>query len=91
MHLCACLSSSLIIEVGNDFGCGIAAEAAARRIGVRTLSPMHLAPSDQRGLLLGYGRLPEHRIPRAVDALASLLVDVGVAKSQRHTSATAKR
>jgi GntR family transcriptional regulator / MocR family aminotransferase len=69
----------------------VAAEAAARGIGVRPLSPMHLAPSDQRGLLLGYGRLPERRIPRAVDALTSVLVDLGVAKSERHTNTTAKR
>jgi GntR family transcriptional regulator/MocR family aminotransferase len=70
---------------------GIAAEAAARGIGVRAVSPMHLAHSDERGLLLGYGRLPERRIPRAVDALASVLVDVGVAKSKRHRRASAKR
>ena len=70
---------------------GIAAEAAARGIGIRALSPMHLAHSDERGLLLGYGRLPERRIPRAVDALASVLVDVGVTKRERRRAASAKR
>jgi hypothetical protein len=46
---------------------------------------MHLAHSDERGLLLGYGRLPESRIPPAHDALASVLVDAGVAGSQHPT------
>jgi GntR family transcriptional regulator / MocR family aminotransferase len=53
----------------------IAAEAAVRGIGVRALSPMHLLRSADRGLLLGYGRLPERRIPRALDALASVLLE----------------
>jgi GntR family transcriptional regulator / MocR family aminotransferase len=68
---------------------GIAAAAAARGIGVRALSPMHLSRSGEPGLLLGYGRLPEGRIPRALDALASVLVDAGVAASKGHRSASA--
>jgi GntR family transcriptional regulator/MocR family aminotransferase len=68
---------------------GIAAEAAARGIGVRALSPMHQAQSDERGLLLGYGRLPEGRIPAALDALAAVLVDAGVARRRRHTRTSA--
>jgi hypothetical protein len=50
---------------------------------------MHLSRSGEPGLLLGYGRLPEGRIPRALDALASVLVDAGVAASKGHRSASA--
>ena len=35
----------------------IADAAASRGINVRALSPLHLTPSRERGLLLGYGRL----------------------------------
>ena len=49
----------------------IADAAASRGIGVRALSPLHLTPSHERGLLLGYGRLSESRIEDAVGALSS--------------------
>jgi hypothetical protein len=46
------------------------AKAAARHgICLAPLSPMHLAPSPNQGLLLGSGRLAEHRIPGAVRTL----------------------
>ncbi|HEV8637782.1 MAG TPA: PLP-dependent aminotransferase family protein [Chloroflexota bacterium] len=57
----------------------VAAAAAASGVGVRALSPMHLAPAPGRGLLLGYGRLAESRIADAVDALARVLVETGAA------------
>jgi DNA-binding transcriptional MocR family regulator len=47
----------------------LAQAAAARGIGITALSPLHLARSPDRGLLLGFGRLPNHKIPAAVDAL----------------------
>ena len=47
-----------------------AREAGGRGIGVRALSPMLLAGGPDRGLLLGYGRLPPERIDEAVEALA---------------------
>ena len=56
----------------------IAEAAASRGIGVRPLSPLHLAPSDQRGLLLGYGRLPEHRIEQAVRAVSLVITEATV-------------
>lgn len=56
----------------------IAGAAASRGIGVRALSPLHVKPSQDRGLLLGYGRLQENRIEDAVDALSSAIVDAGV-------------
>src|SRR5947209_4524154 len=34
------------------------------------LSPLHLTPGPERGLLVGYGRLPEPSIESAVAALA---------------------
>ena len=52
---------------------GIASAAASGGMGVQPLSPLHLTHSAERGLLLGYGRLPEPRIPEAVHALAALL------------------
>jgi GntR family transcriptional regulator/MocR family aminotransferase len=58
---------------------GIADAAAARRIGVRALSPLHLTPSPERGLLLGYGRLPQSRIENAVAALSSVIMEAGAA------------
>ncbi len=51
----------------------LACEAAGRGIGVRALSPMQLAGSPQRGLLLGYGRLTVDRIGDAVEALAAVV------------------
>lgn len=60
---------------------GLARAAAARGIGIDALSPLHLARSPDRGLLLGFGRLPDHKIPLAVDALWSVLQETGTAPS----------
>jgi len=51
----------------------VADAAAQHSINVSLMSPHHLVPSPERGLLLGFGRLPEHRIPSAVRALAKVL------------------
>jgi GntR family transcriptional regulator / MocR family aminotransferase len=57
----------------------LADAGASRGISVRALSPLHLTPSPERGLLLGYGRLSENRIEDAVGALSSVIMDTGVA------------
>jgi GntR family transcriptional regulator/MocR family aminotransferase len=51
----------------------IATAAASKGIAVQPLSTLHMTPNPERGLLLGYGRLPESRIPQAVHALATVL------------------
>ena len=56
----------------------IAAAAAEQAIRVVALSPCYLAAADQgttpgRGLLLGYARLPVHRIDEAATALAAVV------------------
>jgi GntR family transcriptional regulator/MocR family aminotransferase len=61
----------------------IAAAAATRRIGVQPLSPLHLAPSRERGLVIGYGRLPDSRIDDAVRALTAVLRAAGIRGWQR--------
>jgi DNA-binding transcriptional MocR family regulator len=55
----------------------VADAAASRGIGVGALSPLHLTPNSDRGLLLGYGRLLESRIDDAVDALSSVIKEAG--------------
>jgi GntR family transcriptional regulator/MocR family aminotransferase len=62
----------LALDEGAD-DVAIAAAAATHGIGVRALSPLHLEPASSRGLLLGYGRLPETRIEPAVAALAAVI------------------
>jgi GntR family transcriptional regulator / MocR family aminotransferase len=57
----------------------IAEAAASRGIGIRALSPLHLTPRGERGLLLGFGRLSESQIEAAVGALASVIMEVGAA------------
>ncbi len=47
--------------------------AASHGIAVRALSPMLLAGGRDRGLLLGYGRLPLERIDEAVESLAGVI------------------
>lgn len=54
----------------------VARAAAEAGIGVQALSPMALAPTPSepaRGLVLGFGRLPEARIQPAVTMLANVL------------------
>jgi len=48
---------------------GLAEAAASRSVRVTALSPCQLVPSAERGLLLGFGRLPEHKAGPAVRAL----------------------
>jgi GntR family transcriptional regulator/MocR family aminotransferase len=63
----------------------IADAAASRRIGVRPLSPLHLVPSQERGLLLGYGRLSEGRIDQAVGALSAVIMEASAAHRPRRS------
>jgi GntR family transcriptional regulator/MocR family aminotransferase len=65
----------------------IADTAASRTIGVRALSPLHLIPSQERGLLLGYGRLSEGRIDQAVGALSAVILEASAARWLRHSRA----
>ena len=61
----------------------LAEAAAARGINISPLSRFHLAQSPERGLLAGFGRLPEHKIHPAADALSSLLSQAGAAPGRR--------
>jgi GntR family transcriptional regulator/MocR family aminotransferase len=54
-----------LVEAASDQGINIAA-----------LSPLHMTPGPERGLLVGYGRLPEPSVERAVEALAIALAPV---------------
>jgi DNA-binding transcriptional MocR family regulator len=69
----------------------IAAAAASQGIGVRALSPLHLTPSRERGLLLGYGRLSESQIEPAVRALSSLIAQAGAADGVASSAARKRR
>lgn len=72
----AAAGMQLFLELGSDIDDVVVAEAAAAHgINISPLTPLHLAPSRQRGLLAGFGRLPEHKIPAAVAALASVLAE----------------
>jgi GntR family transcriptional regulator / MocR family aminotransferase len=62
----------LILPDGAD-DVEIADAASARGIGVSALSLLHLAPSPERGLLIGYGRLPEPSIDKAVAMLSAVI------------------
>jgi len=54
----------LLFPLDNDTDDVCLAEAAAAPgINISPLSRFHLAPSPERGLLAGYGRLPEHKSP----------------------------
>jgi GntR family transcriptional regulator/MocR family aminotransferase len=68
----------------------IADVAASRGIAVRSLSPLHLTPNRQRGLLLGYGRLSESRIEDAASALSAIVIEAG-ATTSRPTKASHAR
>jgi GntR family transcriptional regulator/MocR family aminotransferase len=54
---------------------GVADRARARGVAVSALSPLHLTPRPERGLLLGYGRLPEPSIGNAVAALSAAIAE----------------
>jgi GntR family transcriptional regulator / MocR family aminotransferase len=59
---------------------------AARSRGISALSPLHLTPRPDRGLLLGYGRLAEPSINEAVATLST-----ATAASTGKTQATKPR
>jgi GntR family transcriptional regulator/MocR family aminotransferase len=72
----------LPLDDGHD-DVALAAAAASRGIGVLALSPLHLNPSPERGLLLGYGRLRESQTDRAVDALVTVMREFGAIPLRR--------
>jgi GntR family transcriptional regulator/MocR family aminotransferase len=51
----------------------IAADAATARILTEPLSRYFIHPTDQRGLVIGYGRLHESAVPAAAKALAHVI------------------
>jgi GntR family transcriptional regulator/MocR family aminotransferase len=53
----------------------VADRARARGVAVSALSPLHLTPRPERGLLLGYGRLLEPSIGNAVAALSAAIAE----------------
>jgi GntR family transcriptional regulator/MocR family aminotransferase len=55
--------------------------AAKRGVRVRALSTLAVTASPERGLLLGYGRLPVERIDEAVAMLAESLGGAGIGPS----------
>jgi DNA-binding transcriptional MocR family regulator len=54
----------------------LASAAESHGIRVTALSTLHLLPSRERGLLLGFGRLNEATIHEAVEALSNMLAPV---------------
>lgn len=84
----AAAGMQLLLPLADEVDDVAIADAAARRgIGLGALSPLHLARNPERGLLLGYGRLPETRISEAVDALSSILIDADAAHPPRSSPA----
>jgi GntR family transcriptional regulator/MocR family aminotransferase len=70
----AAAGMQLLLRLSDDVDdVAIADAAASRGIGVRALSPLHLTESQERGLLLGFGRLSDNRIEEGVDALSSVI------------------
>jgi GntR family transcriptional regulator/MocR family aminotransferase len=63
----------LVMLPGDADDVEIAEAARAGGIGVSALSRLHLTPAPDRGLLIGYGRLAEPSIERAVDALSTVI------------------
>jgi GntR family transcriptional regulator / MocR family aminotransferase len=55
----------------------VAEAAAARGVRVEALSPMSLVAASERGVILGYSRLPTERIEGAVDGLVGILREAG--------------
>ena len=61
---------------------GVVAAAAERGINLTALSPMAQSDGPERGLLLGYGRVPPDRIDDAVAELVTCLATAGIASGQ---------
>jgi GntR family transcriptional regulator/MocR family aminotransferase len=55
----------------------VARSAEARGVRIEALSPMSLVAAPERGLVLGYSRLPAERIDDAVEGLAEILREFG--------------
>jgi GntR family transcriptional regulator/MocR family aminotransferase len=80
----AAAGMQLLLPLADDTDdVSLAEAAAAQGINISPLSHFHLAPSPERGLLAGFGRLPEHKIHPAADALSSLLIQAGAAPGRR--------
>jgi GntR family transcriptional regulator/MocR family aminotransferase len=74
----AAAGMQLLLPLADDADdVAIAEAAAAQGINISPLSPLHLEPGPERGLLAGFGRLPEHKIAAAADAIRSLLHHAG--------------
>jgi DNA-binding transcriptional MocR family regulator len=63
----------LILPDGTE-DTALADAARGRGIRLSALSPLHLTADSRRGLLLGYGRVPEPSIPAAVAALSEVVL-----------------
>jgi GntR family transcriptional regulator/MocR family aminotransferase len=72
----AAAGMQLLLQLQHDVDDFVLAEAAAAHgVNISPLTPLHLARTRQPGLLAGFGRLPEHKIPAAVVALATVLAE----------------
>jgi GntR family transcriptional regulator/MocR family aminotransferase len=90
LELCgAAAGMQLLLKLGSHVDdLQLVKAASGRGIHLSALSPLYLSPPPQRGLLLGYGRLPEPSIERAVDALAAT---VGAAVTDAPPTTPARR
>jgi GntR family transcriptional regulator / MocR family aminotransferase len=66
----------------------VARTAEARGVRVEALSPMSLVAASERGLVLGYSRLPAERIDGAVEMLAEILREAGALGRRPHSSSS---
>jgi GntR family transcriptional regulator / MocR family aminotransferase len=66
----------------------VARAAEARGVRVEALSPMSLVAAPERGLVLGYSRLPAERIDEAVVGLAGILRDAGALARRAQASSS---
>jgi GntR family transcriptional regulator/MocR family aminotransferase len=62
--------------------------AAARGVRIEALSPMSLVAAPERGLVLGYSRLPAERIEGAVETLVEILREAGALGRGRQASSS---
>ena len=66
----------------------VARAAEARGVRVEALSPMSLVAAPERGLVLGYSRLPAERIDDAVVGLGGILRDAGALARRAQASSS---